>query len=379
MDSEELLHNIWLAGEISTFNIVKNNAYFVLKDEGAQIECVCFGADAVFKNPIKYGDKIKLLGSLNYYIKGGKINFAVKAIEQGLFKGDLYKNFLQLKERLSAEGLFAQAHKISLPKYAKKIGVVTSETGAVIRDIINVAHRRNGGCDIVLYPARVQGEGAAGEIAAGVEYLDKYCDAEIIIVARGGGSAEDLAAFNDEGLVRAVYACVKPVVSAVGHETDFSLVDFVSDLRAPTPSAAAELCVYDLQSERQRLSDLIYDIKKGVTKKFVYARAAAEKNINALTYTSKNIIDRNYNGLNKKMTALSNAVDKNFAALALRLNLSKNAIEKSNPMQILSLGYAKLSLDGKIISSVENVKIDDKLNLKLSDGSIDAVVTEIKT
>ena len=237
-DAEFMLQNIFVYGEISSYKITNGIAYFNLKDENSLISCVLFGAN---NYPIfEVGDQVVVRGSVGYYVKGGKLNFNAVSIER-FGVGVLYQKFLELKAELESLGYFDENRKKKIPARVKRIGVVTSETGAVIRDIIDVTTRRNDTIDIVLYPVKVQGLGAEKEIAGGIDFFSNYDNVDVVIVARGGGSLEDLQPYNTKTVAEATFNCKKPIVSAVGHETDYTILDFVSDLRAPTPSAAAEL------------------------------------------------------------------------------------------------------------------------------------------
>ena len=254
IDAEEFLQTISVYGEVSNYKVSAGNAYFDIKEQGAQLSCIKFGASEDVHN----GDLVLLTGRLNYYVKTGKLSFIANKIEPyGL--GELYKQFLMLKEKLAAEGLFDERVKKELPRYANKVGVVTSETGAVIRDIVHVAKKKNPYTDIVVYPSRVQGDGAEKEIIAGLKYFENS-DVDVVIIARGGGSFEDLAPFNTEALARAIFACKKPIISAVGHETDFSISDFAADMRAPTPSVAGELAFFDFKQTAKKLNDTVDNI-----------------------------------------------------------------------------------------------------------------------
>ena len=252
-DAEELLQNISVFGEVSDFSLSRGVAYFSLKDENALLSCVCFGADNLVS--VRNGDKVIVRGTPKYYVKGGKLNFNVNKIAP-FGTGNLFEQFLKLKQDLENEGLFDDKNKKTIsPQNIKRIGVVTSETGAVIQDIINVVTRRNPFVDIVLYPVKVQGYNAELDIVKGINFFSDYPNVNAIIVARGGGSLEDLKPFNSEIVARAVFACTKPLISAVGHETDFTIIDFVSDLRAPTPSVAAELITENVAYKKQNLID----------------------------------------------------------------------------------------------------------------------------
>ena len=255
-EAEEMLHDISVRGEVSGFQIKSGIAYFSLKDSNCIISCIAFGAEKF--GEIKNGDDVLAVGTVRYYAKGGRLNFNVYKLEPyGM--GDIYKQFLLLKEKLEKEGLFDIKHKKPLPENIKTIGVVSSSTGAVIHDIIDVSTRRNPSINIKLFPAKVQGEGADLTIIDGLEYFENT-DVEVVIVARGGGSYEDLQPFNSEALARKVYECNKVIVSAVGHETDYTIIDFVADLRAPTPSAAAEIVTQDVLVLRQNIENLRYDL-----------------------------------------------------------------------------------------------------------------------
>ncbi|MEG1500245.1 MAG: exodeoxyribonuclease VII large subunit, partial [Clostridia bacterium] len=256
-DAEELLQNIKIYGEISGYSVMRGIAYFNLKDENAIISCVCFSADKFLF--VKNGDQVVLSGSTKFYAKGGRLNFNVTFIEQN-GQGLLFKQFLELKARLENEGLFDKKNKKELPSEIKTIGVVTSEGGAVIQDIINVTSRRDPTMNIVLYPVKVQGQNAEKEVCEGIRFFNDYA-VDLIIVARGGGSLEDLQPFNTELVARTVFESQKVVVSAVGHETDFTIIDFVADLRAPTPSAAAELVSENKMAVKQKFVTLLSRFK----------------------------------------------------------------------------------------------------------------------
>jgi len=251
----EYFTNIWVAGEISgTKAAPSGHYYFTLKDESAQLKCACYKMSARYlKFKPQDGVAVLVRGRVDLYEVRGEVQLIVEAIEpQG--HGALQLAFEQLKKKLDAEGLFALERKRSLPAFPERIGIVTSPSGAVIQDMLNVMERRSPGRHIRLYPAQVQGEGAAEQVVRGLEYFSASGWAEVVIVARGGGSLEDLWTFNDERVARAIAECSVPVVSAVGHETDFTIADFVADLRAPTPSAAAELVVPARESLLDRLS-----------------------------------------------------------------------------------------------------------------------------
>lgn len=368
-DAEELLFNVRVVGEISGLSIVRNVAYFVLKDEGATMSCVCFDiSNFSYQN----GDKVILTGTPRYYVKGGKLNFNVQKVEKfGL--GELYQQFLKLKADLEVKGYFDESHKIPMPKIIKRIGVVTSKEGAVIQDIINVRTRRNPYIDIVLYPVRVQGIGAEYEIAKGIKFLDNY-NVDVIIVARGGGSLEDLAPFNTEVVADAVFGANKFILSAVGHETDYTICDFCSDLRAPTPSVAAELLCSDMGEQISKFYSLLPRLRQSIQTIYI------EKH-GLFTTLSRNLIDAfnsknvlNANLLSKLVIRLKYTANNFYSSLDNKFKLLENKLQKLNPSEVLKLGFAVVKKDSEQINSVRNVNIGDDIVVEMSDGKIYAKV-----
>lgn len=372
-DAEEFLHNISVFGEVTNFKISGGNAYFDLKDENAMLSCVKFGASDL---DIKNGDLVTAFGKVNFYVKSGRLNFiASKCQKAGL--GDLYQKFLQLKEALEKEGLFRQEIKKEIPKFAKRIGVVTSETGAVIRDIINVTRKKNPVVDIVVYPSKVQGVGAELEIAKGIEYFDKQEDIDTIIVARGGGSFEDLAPFNTEVVARAVFVAQKPIISAVGHETDFSICDFAADLRVPTPSVAAEVAVFDYYQINDfvlSLKDVNFEILKQKTTNIKQNLKSASELISAKTKLKMQEFIAQTKSLLMK---ISDKVKEKDTEKKNQLKVLIEVLTKLNPLEILKSGYAFIEKDGKNISSINSLKENDELKIRVADGIVYANV--IKT
>lgn len=370
-DAEELLFNVRVVGEISGLSIVRNVVYFVLIDEGATMSCVCFDiSNFSYQN----GDKVILTGTPRYYVKGGKLNFNVQKVEKfGL--GELYQQFLKLKADLEAKGYFDESHKIPMPKIIKRIGVVTSKEGAVIQDIINVRTRRNPYIDIVLYPVRVQGIGAEYEIAKGIKFLDNY-DVDAIIVARGGGSLEDLAPFNTEVVADAVFGANKFILSAVGHETDYTICDFCSDLRAPTPSVAAELLCSDMGEQISKFYSLLPRLRQSIQTIYI------EKH-GLFTTLSRNLIDAfnsknvlNANMLSKLVIRLKYTANNFYSSLDNKFKLLENKLQKLNPSEVLKLGFAVVKKNSEQINSVRNVNIGDNIVVEMSDGKIYAKVND---
>lgn len=373
-DFESMLQGIKLTGEVSGYNIVRGIAYFSVKDENAVMPCVLFGADkyGMFKD----GDLVVLTGSPKFYVKGGKLSFNASHIELfGL--GNLFQQFLLIKEKLEKEGLFDQAHKKPIKPPYQRIGVVTSATGAVIQDIINVTLRRDSSIDIVLYPVRVQGENAEDEIAKGIQFFSNY-NVDVVVVARGGGSLEDLRPFNTELVARAVHACTKPIISAVGHETDFTICDFASDLRAPTPSAAAELATVHKNEQKQRFDNLLQRLisaeRKILTAKhqtFVYI---TEKMEHAFTKA----VSKKENNLKHALLAMQSAAASYYEGKAFALSMASNSLEKINPTAVLARGFAKVNKLGKTITTINDVIVSDELTIELIDGTVYSTATQTK-
>ncbi len=373
-DAEEMLHGISVFGEISGFSITRGTAYFTLKDASSTLSCVCFSADrfSEFKN----GDSVMLIGSVTYYTKSGKLNFNVIRIEH-YGENILYQQFIELKNRLEALGYFGYDIKKPMPQNIKRIGVVSSKEGAVIQDIINIRTRRNASIDIVLYPVKVQGTGAEKEIAHGIEMLDKY-EVDVIVVARGGGSFEDLAPFNTEIVANAVFNCAKPLVSAVGHETDYTIIDFCSDLRAPTPSAAAEILCCDLEERKRgyvnnvsrlyKLANNFISIKKEF---WIEKYNAVSKHISYMLENCKLVFESQ---INKYIGQSKLFLDRNFT----KVEKNTEILNKLNPTQILKLGYACVRHNDTTIKSVHNITIGDNLDIVLKDGTINAIVKQVK-
>lgn len=370
IDNEIVLEDITVSGELSSFSISRNIAYFTLKDNESLLNCVMFGA----KQEFSVGDMVQIRGNVKYYPKGGKLSFNAYKIELS-GQGELYKRFVELKEKLQKEGLFDESNKIPIPRFVSSIGVVTSATGAVLQDIKNVTRRRNPNLDIYVYDASVQGKFAVSDVIAGITYFDNLSDVDVIIVARGGGSIEDLMPFNDEELARVAYICNKPIISAVGHETDYSILDFVADLRAPTPSAAAELVTYDCVE----LKRLVENMKINIENKFVQKLSNLQTDVNYYI----NNIDRNINSMvndellhvNDILNHMDVCVSNNIDRTRYRVDILLNTLDKLNPARLLKSGYSYVVNENNEIVTYKNVKINDKLNITLSDVKLKAVVT----
>ena len=371
-DAEEFLSNICVYGEVTNLKMSGGHAYFDLKDESAMLSCVKFGASDL---TIKNGDLVTAFGKVNFYVKSGRLNFIVgKVSAAGM--GDLYQRFLMLKEKLEKEGLFKEEIKKAIPKFSKNIGVVTSETGAVIRDIIHVTKSKNPYTNIIVYPSKVQGVGAENELVRGIEYFNTRDDIDTIIVARGGGSIEDLSPFNTEKIVRAIYASEKPIISAVGHETDFTLCDFAADLRVPTPSVAAEVAVFDYFEQIRNLKLINDNNYYFITKKLKESK-------NETANLSSSIIDKIKLKLESSKTQIMLTVKEIETVLTSivsdkknKIDVVSNIISKMNPLEILKNGYSIIEKDGKKVTSVKDVKVEEKLTINLQDGKFKVKVTE---
>ena len=378
IDGDEMLNNVLVKGEISNFkNHYTGHMYFTLKDENSLIKCVMFKSYTTHLSFMpKDGMKVMVLGSVAVFERDGIYQIYAKAMkEDGL--GSLYTAYEELKKKLEQEGLFAESHKKKIPFMPKTIGVLTSNTGAVIRDIINVSTRRNPGVHIRLYPVPVQGPGAAEKIAEGIKFMNENKLADVLIIGRGGGSLEDLWPFNEEIVARAIYDSELPIISAVGHETDFTIADFVADLRAPTPSAAAELAVANIEDVRETLKLYNNRYKVALKKKIELMRVSYEKCMARPAYknpTQK--INEQYMVIDMKVKALQNS-------MMLKLKEAKTSFVKEtakldslSPLKTLTRGYSIVTKQesGKVIKSVDDLNSGEKVNLRLSDGQKTATI-----
>ena len=368
-EAEIMLQNICVFGEVGSFNISNGNAYFNLKDESGILPCVLFGASR-FDVP-NIGDMVLVKGSMSYYAKGGKLSFnAVSIMPYG--KGLLYEKFLMLKNELESRGYFNIERKKQIPERVRRIGVVSSQTGAVIRDIIDVTTRRNDTIDIVLYPVKVQGVGADRDIASGIDFFSGY-DVDIVIVARGGGSMEDLEPFNSEVVATATYNCQKPIVSAVGHETDFTIIDFVADLRAPTPSAAAELVAWDKRLLYENIYSYIHIFDRIILNKLDGYKNTINKYFDKYSYYIDNAVFKYANNIDKQILKM-NSINLLLEKYTNRIDKLKLLLDNYNPIKISNMGYSKVLKDNKIITSKKQVNAGDNLCISLIDGNIGAEV-----
>ena len=381
IEGDGRMRDIYARGEISNFtdHYRSGHLYFSLKDEKSVLKAVMFSSAARrLRFCPKEGMRVIVRGRVAVYEPGGQYQFYVEEMQpDGV--GALSLAFEQLKEKLAAEGLFAEEHKRPIPPFPARIGVITSPTGAAVQDIRNILSRRWPAAEIVFCPVLVQGEDAAAQLTAAVKLMNAQKAADVIIIGRGGGSAEDLAAFNDETLARAVFASKIPVISAVGHETDFTICDFVADLRAPTPSAAAELAVpeqteqlYYIKALQSQCLDILTAIVENEEDKLEFIKKRLEYS-HPLTKIQKQeqILDivsqRIYDKIREKVAL------KESELISL-----KSKLGALSPEGVLSRGYAIVYKDGSAVSSVKAVKEGEKLKLRFLDGEIEVSVTDIK-
>ena len=376
VDQDEYLNNVLIKGEISNFkHHYTGHMYFTLKDNNSLIKCIMFKSYTPHLNFVpKDGMSVIVLGTVSVFERDGVYQIYCKAMQQeGI--GDLYKEYEKLKAKLSEEGLFDESHKKKIPLYSKRIGVLTSETGSVIRDIINVSTRRNPNVYIKLLPVPVQGEVAGKKIADAINLMNERNLADIIIVARGGGSLEDLWPFNEEIVARAIYNSELPVISAVGHETDFSISDFVADLRAPTPSAAAELAVPDIDELKIKLNSYNNRYKVALKKQLEYKRLKYEKCMTRRVF--KEPLQRINESYLHVDTQTKNIENKFKLKIMQKRSEFQNVVEKIDalsPLKTLSRGYSIMEKNGKIIKSKKELNIGDEVNIKLYEGTTKAKI-----
>ena len=376
IDNDELLNNVYIKGEIS--NLKKHytgHYYFTLKDKDSLIKCVMFKSYTSYLNfDVEDGMNVVILGTVAVYERDGIYQIYAKGMElDGV--GDLYAAYEKLKAKLEVEGLFDQKYKKKIPYLPKEIGVVTSKTGAVIRDIINVTTRRYPMVHIKLYPASVQGKGAAETIVKGIEYFNKVKNVDLIIVARGGGSLEDLWPFNEEITARAIFDSEIPIISAVGHETDFTIADFVADLRAPTPSAAAELAVPDVYELKQKINNYKNRYRLALKKKIELMKLRYEKCMKSRVFTDPMrkirdmdvALDSYVQRLENKIKIIQKDNKTSYVELVTKL-------EALSPLKTLTRGYSLTEKDNKIVKSVNELNKNDKVKLKFHDGEKDAII-----
>ena len=375
-----VLNRVSVRGEISNLKYhTSGHIYFTLKDASAAIACVMFaGARGGLAFRMSNGQQVVVDGAVNVYERDGKYQlYATKIRQDGA--GELYEKFLELKEELEEMGMFAPEYKQPIPKFVRRLGVVTASTGAAIRDIINIATRRNPGIRIILYPAKVQGEGAAESVAAGLAALDAL-GVDVIIVGRGGGSIEDLWAFNEETVARAIFSCHTPVISAVGHETDTTIADFGADLRAPTPSAAAELAVADVTAWLQALDEDALQLQRIMQRMIKDARSRLRECELRMRYAKpQQRLMQQKQRLDEYEERLRRAMQSLLEQTRHQLALSEERLRRLSPYEKLESGYGCiLTEDGRRIRSVSQVAPGEVVQIYLADGRMTARIQEVK-
>ena len=375
-DEDENLNAVLVKGEISNFkNHYTGHLYFTLKDEKSLIKCIMFKsyADKLAFKP-KDGMQVMVFGSVSVFERDGVYQIYAKSmLEDGI--GDLYEKYEQLKQKLEKQGLFNTEHKKPIPLYPKVIGVLSSQTGAVIRDIINVATRRNPNVYIRLLPVPVQGTGAAEQISQKIKLMNEKKLADVLIVGRGGGSLEDLWPFNEEIVAQAIYESEIPIISAVGHETDFTIADFVADLRAPTPSAAAELAVPDIYDLIQKINSYKNRCKISLQKQIELMKLRYEKCMKSKVFTDpmRKIRDINIilDSYVQKLENIVKNIQKNKQTQYIEI---VTKLDTLSPLKTLSRGYTLTEKDNQIVKSVNELKQGDKIIIRFYDGEKNAII-----
>lgn len=375
-----MLNRIAVKGEVSNCKYHSSgHIYFSLKDASGVIACVMFAGNRgglAFR--MTEGQQVIVMGSVSTYERDGRYQLYAREIRLD-GEGVLYERFQALRQELDEMGMFAAEYKQPIPKYVRKVGIVTAPTGAAVRDIMNIASRRNPYVQLILYPALVQGEGAAKSIVRGIRALDEY-GVDVIIAGRGGGSIEDLWAFNEECVARAIFDCHTPVISAVGHETDITIADFVADLRAPTPSAAAELAVYEYGQTKNAMEEIRFTMRKYLMEQIQRTRHESER------YLLKLRLSHPGNQLRTKKQQLTDMEDRIRHLMEHKITEERNRIllcmeqmKRLSPLERLSGGYAFVSKsDGKPIREIGDVQEKDRMQIYLKDGMIEAEVISVK-
>ncbi|GAA0708145.1 exodeoxyribonuclease VII large subunit [Paraclostridium ghonii] len=379
LNNDAVLYNLKVKGEISNFKIHSSkNVYLTLKDKASKINCVIFKNNYDGKLNLEDGVKVIANGYISVYERDGSYQLYIESIElDGV--GNLYLEFMELKSKLEKEGLFNHEHKKPIPKIPENIGVITSETGAVIRDIINVIKRRYPKVNIKLYPVSVQGKNSSTEICEGIKFFNNDNNVDTIIVGRGGGSIEELWSFNQEIVAREIFNSNIPIISAVGHETDFTIADFVADMRAPTPSAAAEIAT-------PKLDDLIYKLKSSKDRmdKALINQSKLDKNKLNNIYDRLNTIVKSYI-IRDKIIQIDIIYDKITSEINDLAKLKKQSLDSSgsllhslSPLATLDRGYSIVQKDEVTINSIKKLEKEDSIQVKFKDGRVDCIIEKIK-
>ena len=378
-DGDSLLNRVRVRGELSNFRRHHSgHCYFTLKDSGASLRCVMFRSRVqLLRFEPADGARVRIAGHVSIYERDGTYQLYVDSmVADGL--GDLNAAFAKLREKLLAEGLFDESRKKPLPLLPRAIGVVTSPTGAAIRDIVSVAQRRHPGIPILLAPAQVQGDEAPEQIVRGIQLLDRSGRVDVIIIGRGGGSIEELWAFNDERVVRAVAAAKTPIVSAVGHQTDYALSDFAADVRAATPSQASELVAPQRTELIRRLLSAQHRVNQGLKNRLIRRRLRLERCLRSKLFRRpQELVRERVQALDQLQERLAAAVEKWVERKKQRWQLADEKLNMLNPLRVLQRGYSVVRRpDGQIVCKAETVHQGEKLDVWLQEGRLGVVVTE---
>jgi len=379
IDSDANLKKVYLKGEISNFkNHTRGHLYFTLKDDDSRISAVMFSSQAAYlKFTPEDGMNVLVEGRISCYPAQGTYQIYVEKMEMdGL--GNLYLEYEKLKKKLAEEGLFSPEHKKAIPKYPSKIGIVTASTGAAIKDILSTIKRRYPICETILFPSLVQGSGAAPDIVKQIEKAQEY-NLDVLIVGRGGGSIEDLWAFNEEIVARAIYSSSVPVISAVGHEVDYTIADYVADLRAPTPTGAAEMAVPVLTDVLVMLDNYKIRLRENILKTLKQSELRLNKVKDSFILSNPlAMYEVKEEKLNNYVMVLNNYISDILLKKKHTLKLDLNTLKLLNPVNIMEKGYSLVKIDDKIIKDTKNLKVNDKVEIKLYKGEVIAEVKEIK-
>lgn len=372
------LSRLLVQGEVSNCKYhTSGHIYFTLKDQSGTLSAVMFASQRkglAFR--MQEGQRVVVKGSVDVYERDGKYQLYAREVTLD-GTGDLFARFQKLRDELEEMGMFSPDYKQPIPRYARTVGIVTASTGAAIRDIINIASRRNPYVQLILCPALVQGEGAAASIARGIRTLDAM-KPDVLIIGRGGGSIEDLWAFNEEVVARAIFDCETPVISAVGHETDVTIADYVADLRAPTPSAAAELAVFDYRQFEQQMASCALTLERGIERRLERVRARLKQyELRIQLYSPERQINERRQRLADLEEQMQRLLNNRLTALRHRLELLASRLHGLSPLQKISNGYGFITdIDNHRIDSIKHVKPGDSVMIRLSDGQFRAEVTD---
>ena len=380
LDGDRVLSNVFVRGEISNFKLYSSgHAYFTLKDDAGQLKSVMFRS---YFSRLAFlpedGMRVIAHGRVSVYESSGQYQLYVDDLQPD-GAGSLAMRFEQLKRKLAAEGLFDESRKRPLPPMPRRIGVITSPSGAAVHDIINVLGRRFPAAEMILYPSEVQGTQAPAQLISGVEFFSMTGLVDVIILGRGGGSAEDLWAFNDEYLARAVASCAVPVISAVGHESDFTICDFVADRRAPTPSAAAEIAVPDMGEILRGLASVRGKMQTSMQKLILQERRILNQITQSRVFSRpEQMLDNFRMRLDEHEADLDRGVGQALLQRKQTVASVAGKLQALNPLSVLSRGYATISRDGASITSVKQINENDTLDIRMADGSVRATVSQRK-